>query len=85
MAFFKADNHPYPIEESRDGTYVVRLYDGFDHGWCDITKSVSLDEALRVWRQETKNGTEYTRFEHIDYFRIFPADTRMLFDLHISS
>ena len=62
-----------------DQLYVVRLYDGFDSIWMDVSEAVSKDEADRIWRDKTKNGTEYTSFSDIDYYRIFPADTVMLF------
>lgn len=59
--------------------YVVRLYDGFDHQWIDISEPVSAEEAQRIWNEKTKNGTEKIGFNDIDYYRIFPADTKMLF------
>ena len=59
--------------------YIVRLYDGFDNQWIDVTEPVTSKEALLVWLQLTKYGTEKTRYDDIDYFRIFPADTRMLY------
>jgi len=58
---------------------IVRLYDGLEHRWIDITGPVSEEEAKRVWNKETRNGTEKTNFSHIDYYRIFPADTKMAF------
>jgi NDP-sugar pyrophosphorylase family protein len=58
--------------------YIVRLYDGFDNHWIDISKPVSLKEANKIWNDRTKNGTEKTQYGDIDYFKVFPADTKML-------
>ena len=59
--------------------FVVRLYDGFDNIWIDInSEELELDEALKLWNEKTKNGTEKTCYEDIDYYDIFPFDTQML-------
>jgi len=68
-----------PATPAEEGRFVVRLYDGFDNRWIDITGPVTRAEADRVWSEKTKGGTEKTTFNDIDYFRIFPADTRMLY------
>ena len=57
--------------------FIVRLWDGFDGLWCDVTGAVPLEEAEKVWNEHTQNGTKSTKFEHIDYYKIFPADTKM--------
>lgn len=59
--------------------FVVRLYDGFDNLWIDITKPVSEEEANEIWNTYTENGTVKSRCEHIDYYAIFPADTKMIY------
>jgi hypothetical protein len=59
--------------------YIVRLYDGFDNQWCDVTMPVSRAEAERVWNEYTANGTRAKEYADIDYYRIFPADTKMVF------
>jgi hypothetical protein len=59
--------------------FIVRLYDGFDNQWIDITGPVSEEVAQKVWNEKTDNGTKKSKFEHIDYYRIFPANTKMLF------
>jgi hypothetical protein len=59
--------------------YIVRLYDGFDNQWIDITRPITEEEARAVWNEKTQNGTKNTKYEHIDYYRVFPADTKMLF------
>ena len=62
-----------------EGTHVVRLYDGFDGKWMNVTSPVSYDEALQVWNERTANGTKNRSFSDINYYAIFPADTTMLF------
>ena len=59
--------------------FVVRLFDGFDFVWMDVSDPVSKEEATRIWNEKTKNGTEQIAFKEIDYYAVFPADTRMLF------
>lgn len=60
--------------------YVVRLWDGMDGCWIDISGSVTHSEAIKVWNEHTNNGKEKTKYDDIDYFDIFPADTKMVFD-----
>jgi NDP-sugar pyrophosphorylase family protein len=62
------------------GLFVVRLYDGFDRYWIDIGSPCNYEEAFAIWNEKTKNGTERTTYQDIDYYDIFPANTRMLFD-----
>lgn len=59
--------------------YIVRLYDGFDYKWMDISEPVSYAEAERIWNEKTKDGTKNTQYDDIDYYKIFPADTAMLY------
>jgi len=61
-----------------DGKYAVRVWDGMDGCWCDVVAGVDLKTALETWCDRTKNGTEHTNYSDIDYYRIFPADTKML-------
>lgn len=65
------------IKEER---FVVRLYDGFDNLWMDVSAEVSGEEADRIWREKTNNGSRNTSFNDIDYYRVFPANTKMLFN-----
>ena len=60
-------------------TFVVRLYDGFDNEWMDVTGPLSAEEAKAEWAKRTNNGTEKTRYNDIDYFAIYPTSTRMRF------
>lgn len=65
-----------------DKRFVVRHYDGFDNEWMDVSKPVTQFEATRIFNEFTKGGTEHTKFDDIDYYDIFRADTRMLFRAH---
>jgi hypothetical protein len=58
--------------------FIVRLYDGFDNEWIDISEPLPLEEAMKIWRGKTNNGTEKYKYDHIDYYEVFPADTKML-------
>ena len=60
-----------------EGKFIVRLYDGFDNEWIDISKPISKEEAKELWNKRTEDGTENTCFADIDYYEIFPADTIM--------
>jgi NDP-sugar pyrophosphorylase family protein len=50
--------------------YTVRLYDGFDNEWMDIETFDNYDEAKKLWNDRTKNGTENTSYNDIDYYII---------------
>lgn len=67
------------MEENLENLFVVRLYDGFDNEWMDVSKPVSKEEATKIWNEKTKNGTQNTKYDDIDYYHIYPADTRMLY------
>jgi hypothetical protein len=64
------------------GWFTVRLFDGMDGCWCDLDEATNVtgDVALKVWSKKTKKGTKKVAFSEIDYFRIFPEDTRMTWD-----
>jgi hypothetical protein len=62
-----------------DGLFVVRFYDGFDNEWIDVSDPVGRVEADRIWNEKTEDGTKNTSFNDIDYYRVFPADTTMVF------
>lgn len=57
---------------------IVRLWDMLD-GWIDITEPISEEEALRLWNKKTDYGRHNTKYEHGDYYRIFDADTKMVY------
>lgn len=77
----KAEAQLASVEEEAPNVnkFVVRLYDGMDNVWMDVSKPVSKEEADRIWNQKTDNGTKKTKFDDIDYFNVFPADTNMVF------
>lgn len=49
-----------------------------DGVWCDVISDVDFEAALRSWCEKTGNGTHHVSFNQIDYYRIFPSGTRML-------
>lgn len=59
--------------------FIVRHYDGFDNDWIDVTKPISKEKADAKLAELTNNGQKSTSFGDIDYYKIFPANTRMLF------
>ncbi len=59
--------------------WIVRHYDGFDYTWMDVTKPLPRAEAEAEYAKLTAGGTKNTCFNDIDYYEIFPADTKMLF------
>lgn len=67
------------LNQSGEHKYIVRLYDGFDNKWMDVSGPVPYDEAQKIWNENTKGGTKSTKFGDIDYYAIFPADTTMLY------
>ena len=69
-----------PSRFTETGRYVVRVFDGMDGCWTNCTGEVGRDEALRYWASRTDVGMHHASYSEIDYYRIFPADTRMLYD-----
>jgi hypothetical protein len=67
------------LQQSGEYQYIVRLYDGFDNQWLDVSEPVTYEEARLIWNERTNNGTEKTKYDDIDYYKIFPADTVMLY------
>jgi hypothetical protein len=62
--------------------WQLKSWDGMDGCWSDLDEAtgVPAKKALAVWGVKTLNGTKQVRFDEIDYYRIFPADTRMGWD-----
>ena len=58
--------------------FIVRLWDFLD-GWIDISGEVTKEEADRIWNEKTKGGTRNTKYADGDYYRVFPADTKMVY------
>ena len=65
------------VTQNGEHKYIVRLYDGFDYEWIDVSEPVTYREAERLWNEKTDNGTKKTKYDDIDYYKIFPADTTM--------
>jgi len=59
--------------------FIVRLYDGMDNQWIDVSGPLPSDQANRVWLEKTVNGTKNVSYDEIDYYKVFPADTKMLY------
>jgi hypothetical protein len=62
--------------------WVVRLWDGFDGEWMEIAGPMSEAEARREAekRNQKHSGNKHANFSTaIDYYRAFPADTKMVF------
>lgn len=59
--------------------YVVRLWDGFDNEWMDVSEPVSREEADRIWNEKTDNGSKGVGYDDIDYYAVYPANTTMVF------
>lgn len=66
------------LQNRKNGKFVVRLYDGFDNEWIDVSGDVPFNIAKRIWNEKTKQGTKNLCYDDIDYYDIFPADTKML-------
>jgi hypothetical protein len=58
--------------------FVVRLYDGFDGEWMDVTKPLSAEEAMKDWNKRTDEGKRATSYGDIDYYAIFPSTVTMV-------
>lgn len=68
-----------------NGVYVVRLYDGFDRIWIDVSsKNLTLPEAASLWDKKTDGGNEHARYDDLDYYDVFPANTTMLFSSEVT-
>lgn len=57
--------------------WVLRHYDGFDNEWIDIATGWLRNIATK-YCEMTKNDTEQCHFDHIDYYAIFPEDSKMI-------
>jgi hypothetical protein len=58
--------------------FILRHYDGFDNIWIDVTSPASKKATQFEYNQHTDNGSKNTCYEDIDYYKIFPENTRML-------
>lgn len=57
--------------------YVVRHWDGFDGEWMDVFGPAAKSACDAYWREKTDNGKKNSSYDDIDYYRVFPADTKM--------
>lgn len=64
-------------EQKPETLYVLRLWDMMD-GWLTLTKPITKEEADAQWAEKTHNGTRNTCYANGDYYKVYPADTRML-------
>ncbi len=76
----KMGGHDLDFEDPQ-ARFMLRQFDGMDGCWCDCNeRGVKAETALRAWAKDTENGTKRTSFNDIDYYRIFPAGTKMTWD-----
>lgn len=72
-------------KKPQQSLYVVRLYDGFDNIWIDVSKPLPKDEADKLCGDNNEKrlgsgaGKRVGSFNEIDYFAVFPSDTKMVF------
>lgn len=65
--------------------YIVRLWDGFDGEWMDVSKPLSKEKAEKLCgdknasRMGSAAGKRTGSYSDIDYYKVFPAETRMQF------
>ena len=82
-ALYRRVARHYDVDLDRPGAlFTVRQWDGMDGCWCDApeARGVPVDAALNAWMRYTENGTKKISYQEIDYYAIFPADTRMVWD-----
>lgn len=68
-----------------DFLYIVRLWDGFDGEWMDVSDPLPKDKADKLAgdKNEARLGSAAGKrtggYNDIDYYAAFPVDTRMMF------
>lgn len=68
-----------------DQIWTVRLWDGFDGEWMDVSEpmtQVAADNLAgdkNAARGGSLEGKREGSYGDIDYYKAFPADTRMIF------
>lgn len=62
-------------------SFTVRLWDGMDGVWCDLPEATNVDLAfaMRTWCERTNDGTQNTKYGDIDYYKIFSAETKLMY------
>lgn len=65
--------------------WIVRHWDGFDGDWIDVSKEMSEEDAKKLAGDKNEArigsgaGNRNGNYSEIDYFKAFPANTRMHF------
>lgn len=65
--------------------WVVRLWDGFDGEWMNVSEPMSQAEAEKLAGDKNERrlgsgaGNRDGHYSEIDYYKAFPANTRMAF------
>lgn len=63
--------------------FIVRLYDGMDNCWMDVSAPLPRAEADKLCgdknEQRSPTSSREGSYDDIDYYKVFPADTQMLF------
>lgn len=66
-----------PADLPPDRMWQLRQWDGMDGTWTDIGPAQTPHEALKSWFRKTEGGEKNTKFDDIDYYRLFDAGTKM--------
>lgn len=66
-----------------EGPWVVRLWDGFDGEWMDVSDPIAdraeADTLCGDKNEARASGKREGSYGDIDYYKVFPADTVMFF------
>lgn len=68
-----------------ESLYVVRLWDGFDGEWMDVSKPLSRQKADKLCGDKNASrggsaaGKRMGSYNDIDYYKVFSVATRMQF------
>ncbi len=79
-----SENDAIPSEKPEQ-LYIVRLWDGFDGEWMDVSEPLPREEAVQICGDKNENrrgsaaGKRTGNYSDIDYYSVFPADTTMRF------
>lgn len=80
LALYCRVMHEVERDFATHASYVLRVWDGMDGCWTAVTGDVDREKALRCWAECTDGGTRRVSYDEIDYYRIFPGGTHMLWD-----
>lgn len=73
------------MPKNTENLWVVRLWDGFDGEWMDVSGHMPEHDAKKLAGDKNEArigsgaGNRSGNFREIDYYRAFPADTKMVF------